>query len=257
MDDHIGKVRRPLAHQLLPHNKGHQAGILAEDEKVQGVALLPGGLHQIPVAQGKGVGVHNNGGGDIRPCGLFQGLQVIGKSVPPVFHKDQGALYPGDLVKAQALKEPGGLDLGIEEQVAVAPAQLVLHQMGDDLVEEPLPLVVRADGKAPEGIAEAAARGNDLPILVQHGADIVQIGVPGNALSVQQCVYRGQGPFVTGENLGNGVFTHGSSPSKNAASGSWPADRRSLRGRDSPPQTGGSSPPGHLFPGRGPLPGPL
>lgn len=47
------------------------------------------------------------------------------------------------------------------------------------------------DGKAPQGGAEAASCGDDLSVFVLHGADIVQIAVPGDPLLLQQRINLG------------------------------------------------------------------
>ena len=70
----------------------------------------------------------------------------------------------------------------------VAPGVLHLHEMGDDFVQQALPLMLGADGKAPQGGTKAAARGDDFIVTVPHGADVVQIAVPGDTFLLQQCV---------------------------------------------------------------------
>ena len=232
MEHHIGNVGCARLNQLFPHGEGNQRSVLAEDKQVEGVALGGGGLYQILVAQGEGIGVHDQGGGNAVLLCLCQSVQEAGEAVPTVFHEDQLPVYPGNFVKAKAFKEFGGACFGVQEQVGVAPAELHLHQVGDDLIEQPLALVVRADGEAPQGRAEAAAGGDDGIIFIPHGADIVQIAVPGDALLLQQSVNLGKAPPVRRVNLGNKILTHCLSPSENAENRSGPADLPCPRGRD-------------------------
>ncbi len=224
----------PLFHQTLSHREGHQGSILAEDKQVQRIAGSGGGLHQILVAQGKGVCVHDQGGGKALPLCFLQGIQVALKAVSPVFHEHQSPVHPGDFVKAQAAEKLGRSHLGVQEQMGIAPGVLDLHQMGDDLVQKALPLMILADGKAPQGAAKAAACGDDFILVIPHGADIVQVPVPGDTLPPQQRVDPFQTSFVRGVYLGNGIFTHGLPPSESAADTPWPAGPPYLRGTGFP-----------------------
>ena len=63
----------------------------------------------------------------------------------------------------------------------VASCTLHLDEVGDDLVEQSLALMVTADRKAPQGVPEAAARADDFVIFIEHGTDIVQVPVPADA----------------------------------------------------------------------------
>ena len=83
----------------------------------------------------------------------------------------------------------------------VAPGALHLNEVGDDLVEQALALMVAADGKAP-------ARADDVVILIEHGTDIIQIAVPADALFLQKDVDLSQGGFIGGRHLREGVFRH-------------------------------------------------
>ena len=82
--DHMGQVGHPLRHQLPPHGKGHQAGVLLQHEQVDGGKLRRRPLHQGQVAQGEGVGVHDNGSGWIFRTALGQTGAEAGKAVFPV-----------------------------------------------------------------------------------------------------------------------------------------------------------------------------
>lgn len=66
----------------------------------------------------------------------------------------------------------------IEEQVEISSLILDIHQMRQDLIQEPFSLVGAADGKTPQGVGKAASGGNDLVIFIKHGAGIVQVGIP-------------------------------------------------------------------------------
>ena len=90
----------------------------------------------------------------------------------------------------------------------IAPGTLHLDEMGDDLVQQSLPLMGAADGKAPQGVAEAAAGADDIPLLIEHGADVVEISVAPDALLFQQCIHLCKRAPVCGVNLRNAVFSH-------------------------------------------------
>ena len=199
---------------------------------MQGITLGGGSLNKILMPQGKGVGIHHKSGGNAVFFCFLQTFQVIGETVFPVLHEHQRAVHPGNFVKTQIAEEFGGFDLGVQKQVHIAPGVLHLHQMGDDLIQQPLPLMLGADGEAPQGTAKAAARGNNFVVTVPHGADVVQIAVPGDTLFLQQRVNLGQTPLVGRVDLGNGILTHGVPPSKNAAYIQAPAGRLSRRGTD-------------------------
>ena len=126
-------------YQLFPHRKGHQGGVLADHKQVQHVAVRGGGLHQVLVAQGEGVGVHHHRAHPLsgKP-GLFRlrqkPLQIPLESALSVLHEHHLALHPGDLVKSQVLKKQGGIALGVEEQVQDATAVLIVDQVADHLI---------------------------------------------------------------------------------------------------------------------------
>ena len=229
VEHHIWNVGNACLYQFLPHGKGHQGCVLAEDEQVENIAIPGGCLHKILMAQCEGIGVHDERGGNTRSFCFFQMIQIVWKAAFSVLHEHQCAVHPGNLIKAQTAKKLGRIYLGVQEQVEISSRLLHLHQVGDNLIEQPLAPMLGADGEAPQGRAKAAARGNDFVICVPHGADVVQMGVPGDALILQQRVNLGKASFVRGIDLGNGVLTHGVPPSENAAGRSGPADRRCRR----------------------------
>ena len=73
--------------------------------------------------------------------------------------------------------------------MGISPLHLHLHQMADDLVQQPFPLPGRRDRKAPQGVAEAAAGGDQRVILVKQTAAVVQIAVPTNAFCLQKLIH--------------------------------------------------------------------
>ena len=204
----VGQMPHSLGHQPLADCKRHQAGVLADDKQMESITGGSRRFHQILVPQRKGVGVHDQRGRSALGFGLFEAAQVGTKTIPAVLHKDEGVLHPGDLVKAQIPKEFGAFTLGVQKQVEVAPGALHLNEVGDDLVEQALALMVAADGKAPQGVAKAAARADDVVILIEHGTDIIQIAVPADALFLQKGVDLSQGGFIGGRHLREGVFRH-------------------------------------------------
>ena len=116
---------------------------------------------------------------------------------------NQEARDLGDLGEAQVLEELGGAGLGIDEEMEVPLAHPVLHQVGDDLVEQALPLVGRVDGEAAQGGAEGRARGDGLALLVEDGAGIVQVLVQGDVHLFQKRLDFLHGPGVGFVDLGD------------------------------------------------------
>ena len=94
----------------------------------------------------------------------------------------------------------------------IPPRTLHLDEVGDDLVQQALALMGTADRKAPQGVAEAAARADDIVLLIEHGADVVQIAVAADALLLQQRIDLGQNGPIGRADLRNGIFTHRYSP---------------------------------------------
>ena len=88
----------------------------------------------------------------------------------------------------------------------IPPRTLDLDEVGDDLVQQPLALMGAADRKAPQRVAKAAARADDVVIVVVHGADVVKVTVPADALLFQQGVDLGKGALVGGIDLRNRIF---------------------------------------------------
>ena len=155
-------------------------------------------LHQMEVAQGEGVGVHHDSGGSPLPAGFLQGGAVVRKAPAAVLHEDQAALHPGDLIEAQVTEKFGALGLGVEEEMGVSPLRLHLHQVGDDLVEQALPLPAAGHRQTTDGVPKAAAGGGQVPVLVKQAAGVVQIAVPADALLLQEGVHLSLGPCVPG-----------------------------------------------------------
>ena len=172
----------------------------------------------MPVPQGEGVGVHHHAGGGLPLLGLWgQGCAVPVKAAPPVLHEHQGAGHADDLIKAQVGQVLGAVRLGIEEQVGAAPGQLHLHQVADDLIEQPLPPVAAGDGQTADGIAEAAPSGGQLPVIVKDAAGIVQVPVPADALLLQQVADLGHTVVVVRMDLRQGVGHGGTSKIQSGA----------------------------------------
>ena len=90
----------------------------------------------------------------------------------------------------------------------VAAGTLDLNEVGDDLVQQTFALMRRADRKAAQRVAEAAACADDVVVFVQHRADVVEVSVAADALLLQQCVDLCKGAVVGGGNLRKGVFRH-------------------------------------------------
>ena len=101
------------------------------------------------MAQGEGVGVHDERGGNAVGFRLFQRFQVVGEAAFPVLHEHQRAVHPGDLIKAQTAEKFGGFHLRVQEQMQISPGLLHLHQVGNDFVEQSLALMLPAHGEAP------------------------------------------------------------------------------------------------------------
>ena len=83
--------------------------------------------------------------------------------------------------------------------------------MGDDLVQQALPLVGTVHGEAPQGGAEETAGGGQLVVLVEQTAGIVQIAVQGDALLLQKGADLSHAAAVVRADLRQGVGHGGTS----------------------------------------------
>ena len=153
------------------------------------------------MAQGEGVRVHDDGGACAVSFCLRETVQVAGKAVAAVFHKDKAVRHAGDLIEPQVAEELRGARLCVQEEMRMAAAALHVHQVGDDFVEQPFALVAVVHGETAQRIAEAAPRGDHPVIVVVHGGDVVEIGVALDALLTKESVDLGQGAFVVGLDL--------------------------------------------------------
>ena len=70
----------------------------------------------------------------------------------------------------------------------IAALVLHLHQMGDDLVEQSLPLMGGGHRKAVQCVAKAASGADDVAVLVKHGTGVIQMTVAGDAFGSQKFV---------------------------------------------------------------------
>ena len=94
-------------------------------------------LYKVSVASGKGVGIHDDSGASARLPSLCQLSKITGKPAEAILHEHR-VLQPGHLIEAQIAQQPGALGLGVQEYPAVALSHLPFHQVGNDLVHEPL-----------------------------------------------------------------------------------------------------------------------
>ena len=158
------------------------------------------------MAQGEGVGVHDNSRRPLSRLGRpAQGGEIAGETPGPVLHEYRLVPGPGDLIKAQVPEHRGGGALGVQKQVEVPSAALDLRQVGDDLGHEALPLVGLVHRQAAEGGAEAAPRGDEIEVLVEHAAGVVQVPIPADAHRLQKLVHLPVAPAVRGGDGGDAV----------------------------------------------------
>ncbi len=212
--DDVVKLCRALLHQPLPHLEGHQTLFLGYDEEVQKIGSPGGGFHQILVPQGEGVRIHDESadfgcrrhfpaarqGSQLGLGFLLQALEIGLKAGALVLHEDDLPLNPGDLREAEAAEELGGIALCVQEEVVVSPGILILDEVGNDVVHQGFSLVAAVHGHAAQGVAEAAAGGDDLVIVIQHGSGIVKVRVPADALLDEQIVHPLPKIAVVGQN---------------------------------------------------------
>ena len=59
----------------------------------------------------------------------------------------------------------------------VAPFILVLYQVGNDFIHQPFSLVMMVHGHAAQGVAETAAGGNGMVVIIEHHTGIIQVGI--------------------------------------------------------------------------------
>ena len=65
------------------------------------------------MAEGEGVGIHDEGRALSPGLGLFECAQIAPEAVPAVLHKDEGIFHPGDLIEAEVAEELGAFHLGV------------------------------------------------------------------------------------------------------------------------------------------------
>ena len=169
------------------------------------VALLGRPLHQAQVAQGEGVSVHDDSPRLAGTAVLLQLFAEGGKPAPPVLQEGESSLHPGDLIKAQVLKELGTFALGVDKLVENSPLRLALHQVRDHLVEKPLPLVAVVYRKAAQGAPKGAAGSHQLVVLVKQAAGVVQIAIQGDPLPLQQGAEFCLSALIVGADLTEGI----------------------------------------------------
>ena len=109
----VGQMGHPCLHQPFAHRKGHEAGILADHEEVEGIAGSRSFFHEVLVAEGEGVGIHDEGRALSPGLCLFECAQIGPEAVPAVLHKDEGVLHPGDLIEAEVAEESCAFHLGV------------------------------------------------------------------------------------------------------------------------------------------------
>ena len=195
MAHNVGQIRHPRLYQLLANGKGNGARLLAEYEQVHHVIFRRRPLHQMPVSQGERIGVHHNCPNPFPfPAGFGQILAVAGKTIAPVFHENQLAIYPGDLIESQIRQKFRCFDLGIEKEPEISPHGLVLCQVADNAVQQPLSLMTAGNRQTAQGILKAASCGNQSPVIVKYAAGVVQIAVQADAFLLQQGFHLGHVP---------------------------------------------------------------
>ena len=106
-----------------------------------------------------------------------------------VFHKNETALYTGNLIETQVTKKLSALRLGIEKQMGVSPLDLNSNQMAHHPIEQPLSLTSPVYGQTAHRAAKAAPCGHQLPVLIKEAASVVQISISLNTLLFQKSVY--------------------------------------------------------------------
>ena len=208
MADYVGQIGHSFHNQLLSDLEGNWACLLAENKQVHHIVFPGGLLHQMPVAQGEGIGIHHHSGNPIPlPAGFGQPGAVVGKATAAVFHEDQLFRNPGNFIKAQIRQELGRGDFGIEKQPEIPPGGLIVRQMTDNPVQQALTLVPGGHRQTPQGVFKAAASGNQFTLVVKDAAGVVQVAVQPDALLMEQRFHL----FVVPAPRGDGLygFIHG------------------------------------------------
>ena len=84
--------------------------------------------------------------------------------------------------------------------------------MRDDLVHQAFALVGAADRHTAQRVAEAAAGGDNVHIVIVHAACVIKVCVPADPLGQKQFIDLVIGVAVGGIDLRNSVFGHGADP---------------------------------------------
>ena len=197
MTDDIVKVGRAGFDELFTDTEWHETGILAHDEEVHKVIFCCGLFNEVLVAKGKGIGIHDNGR-DALPCyecRTFRSKagEVIRKAMAPVFHKAEFTGHACDFIKAEVTKEFGTLTFRIEEELQIAACMLQLDEMREDGIQQAFALMTAVYGETAQGILKAAARSDEVQVIVIDAAGVVKIFIPTDALFGKQCIDLLQG----------------------------------------------------------------
>ena len=108
----------------------------------------------------------------------LQTFQVVRKAGPAVFHENNLALYPGNLVKAQITKETRSIAFCIQKETGVATAVLKLDQMGDDLVHQAFTLVLGRNSHAAQCVGKTGAGCHKIVIIIEQSDAVIEVFVP-------------------------------------------------------------------------------
>ena len=149
---------------------------------------LCGRFRKMPVTERKWICVHDDSCGPEKrfpaPAPLvfflFQLLlhafQPLPEAVFPALHKDR-AWHGHDLMKAKVSHEILAGRLGAEKCVRISTGDLDLKKMGNDTAHESLALKIRTDRETPQGISEETAGSQDVFILIDEYAAVVQMRI--------------------------------------------------------------------------------
>lgn len=73
--------------------------------------------------------------------------------------------------------------------MVISAAVLVLDEMRDNVIHERLALMEMRHRHAPECVPEAAARCDDIVIIIKHRCGVVEIFIPADALLLEQLIH--------------------------------------------------------------------
>ena len=171
--------------------------VFAQDEQMDDVILARRFFHEVAVAVGERVGVHDDGG-DAASRHVFaaQRREVLRQAVQRVFKEIQLVFNVGDFAEPQPGKGIARACFGVHVAGGISGAVHVVHQRAHQGVEQAAALMFVVNGNTFQDIAVTRAGGDEPAVIVVDAIDRVQMRFATDALAREQ---RLPGGAVSGD----------------------------------------------------------